>query len=265
MKTALDRIIDYKREEVRALKAQQSISNLLDAASAASPVRGFAAALTSVVSADQNALICEIKRKSPSAGDILPGADPAEIAQDYERGGAACLSILTDMPSFGGSLSDFAAIRAAVSIPMLRKDFMIDPVQIFESRAHGADCILIIMSAVDDVLAEELHDCATGLGMDILIETHDEAEIERALRLPSRLIGVNNRDLKKMVTDLTTTERLAPMLPAGRELVSESGIADPDSIVRLRRFGARRFLIGEWLMKQGSSRSEQVRRLKLAC
>ena len=265
MKTALDRIIDYKHDEVRALKANCPLSSLEAAARAAPPVRGFAAALTAVAAQDHNALICEIKRKSPSAGDILPGADPTEIAQDYERGGAACLSVLTDMPSFGGSLADFDAIRAAVKIPMLRKDFMIDPIQIIEARAHGADCILIIMSAVDDILADELHSCATGLGMDVLIETHDEEEIERALRLPSPLIGVNNRDLKKMVTDLTTTERLAPMMPSGRQLVSESGIADPESIIRLRKVGSRRFLIGEWLMKQGAARAEQVKRLKLAC
>jgi indole-3-glycerol phosphate synthase len=249
MKTALDRIIDYKHDEVRALKAARSVSDLEAAAKAASPVRGFCAALAAVADKDQNALICEIKRKSPSAGDILPGADPAEIARDYERGGAACLSVLTDMPSFGGSLADFEAIRDSVSIPMLRKDFMIDPVQIIEARAHGADCILIIMSAVSDALAGELHDCATGLGMDVLIETHDEEEMDRALRLPSPLIGVNNRDLKK----------------AGRHLVSESGIADPESIIRLRKVGSRRFLIGEWLMKQGAERSEQVKRLKLAC
>jgi len=265
MKTALDRIIDYKHDEVRALKCARSLTDLESAARNASPVRGFAAALTAIARNDQNALICEIKRKSPSAGDILPGADPVEIAQDYERGGAACLSVLTDMPSFGGSLEDFASIRAAVSIPMLRKDFMIDPVQIIEARAYGADCILIIMSAVDDVLASELHDCATHYGMDVLVETHDEEEVERALRLPSPLIGINNRDLKKMITDLSVTERLAPMLPLNRHLISESGIADPDSIIRLRNVGSRRFLIGEWLMKQGAARAEQVTRLKLAC
>ncbi|ABI78452.1 indole-3-glycerol phosphate synthase [Hyphomonas neptunium ATCC 15444] len=265
MKTALDRIIDYKRDEVRALKKDRSLGELENAAAAASPVRGFGSALSAIADADQNALICEIKRKSPSAGDILPGADPVEIALDYERGGAACLSVLTDMPSFGGSLADFETIRAAVSIPMLRKDFMIDPIQIIEARAHGADCILIIMSAIDDTLAGELHDCASRLGMDVLVETHDEAEMERALRLPSPLIGVNNRDLKKMVTDLGTTERLAPMLSSDRQLIAESGIADPESIIRLRKVGSRRFLIGEWLMKQGTSRAEQVTRLKLAC
>lgn len=264
MQTALDRILDYKRDEVAALKRARSLSDLEAAAGAASPVRSFRRALDVAATGASNALICEIKRKSPSAGDILPGADPCCIARDYEAGGAACLSVLTDMPSFGGSLTDFEAIRAAVRLPMLRKDFMIDPIQIIESRAHGADCILIIMSAVDDMLAAELCDTSARLGMDALIETHDEVEMERALRLPSPLIGVNNRDLKRMVTDLATTERLSALMPPDRNLIAESGIADPKSIVRLRTVGARRFLIGEWLMKQGAARTEQVRRLKSA-
>lgn len=265
MATALDRILDYKRDEVAALKSRRSVSDLQAAAKAASPVRSFSGALNRAATETSNGLICEIKRKSPSAGDILPGADPCEIARDYEAGGAACLSVLTDMPSFGGSLADFEAIRAAVSLPMLRKDFMIDPVQAIEARAHGADCVLIIMSAVDDVLAKELYETSAALGMDVLVETHDEAEMERALLLPAGLIGVNNRDLKRMVTDLGTTERLAPMVPSDRHLISESGIADPASIVRLRTVGARRFLIGEWLMKQASARTAQVERLKYAC
>lgn len=264
MTTALDRIIDYKRDEIRALKAAHSFADFERAAQALPPPRGFERAL-SVAAVAGNALICEIKRRSPSAGDILPGADPAEIARDYEAGGAACLSVLTDGPSFGGSLDDFAAIRSGCGLPMLRKDFMIDPLQIAESRAHGADCILIIMSAVDDTLAAELHDASTRLGMDVLVETHDEAELERALRLPAHLIGVNNRDLKRMVTDLSVTERLAALLPAGRDLVSESGISSANNIVRLRTTGARRFLIGEWLMKQGAARAGQVRQLVDAC
>lgn len=264
MATALDRILEYKREEVAGLKRARSLPDLESVAKGASPVRGFAGALTLAASEDSNGLICEIKRKSPSAGDILPGADPVEIARDYEAGGAACLSVLTDGPSFGGSLADFEAIRNAVQIPMLRKDFMIDPVQVVEARAYGADCVLIIMSAVDDVLASELYVTSSAYGMDVLVETHDEAELERALRLPSPLIGVNNRDLKRMVTDLGTTERLAGVVPAGRNLVSESGIADPESIIRLRKVGARRFLIGEWLMKQGERRSQQVSALKHA-
>ena len=250
MTTALDRILEYKADEVRALKASRSLSSLEADAAAQAQVRGFKSALDTVVNAGANALICEIKRKSPSAGEILPGARAADIARDYETGGAACLSVLTDGPSFGGTLEDFAAIRAAVSLPMLRKDFMIDPLQIVESRAHGADCILVILSAVDDACAADLTQTALDLGMDVLVETHDEAELERALKLPSPLIGANNRDLKRMVTNLETSERLAPMLPADRHLVAESGISAPEHISRLRIFGIRRFLIGESLMKR---------------
>lgn len=262
MSTALDRIIDYKRDEVAAFKRTTSFAEQDAQARAADTVRGFASALDAVAAADQNALICELKRKSPSAGEILPGADPVAIATEYEAGGAACLSVLTDGPSFGGSLEDFAAIRRAVSIPMLRKDFMIDPIQIAEARAWGADCILVIMACLDDGLAAELTGCAMGYGMDVLVETHNEEELERALRLPSPLIGVNNRDLKRMVTDLSTTERLAPMIPAGRRLVSESGISSPEHIARLRRTGARRFLIGESLMKRGEHRKSCVTELR---
>ncbi len=255
MTTALDRILEYKAEEVRTLKRAHSLSGLQDQIASQSAPRGFAASLTTVSAAGHNALICEIKRKSPSAGEILPDANAAEIARDYELGGAACLSVLTDGPSFGGTLADFADIRASVRLPMLRKDFMIDPWQILESRAHGADCILIILSAVDDMCAAELSLTANELGMDVLVETHDEAELERALRLPSPLIGVNNRDLKRMVTDLGTSERLAPMMPAERDFISESGISDEAHIRRLRKFGIRRFLIGESLMKRPDRRA----------
>lgn len=265
MSTALDRILDYKRDEVAALKRDRSFASLSRAATGASPVRGFAAAMDRIAATGENALICELKRKSPSAGDILPGADPVAIAAEYESGGAACLSVLTDGPSFGGSLADFAAIRNGVTIPMLRKDFLIDPVQVAESRAHGADCILIILSAVNDALAAELHDAATGFGMDVLVETHDEAELGRALLLASPLIGINNRDLKRMVTDLSTTERLAPLVPAGRQIVAESGISTPEHILRLRATGARRFLIGESLMKRKDQRETAVRGLRQAC
>ena len=263
MSTALDRILDYKADEVRRLKQARSLSDLLADAKEQPAARGFNASLARVVADGENALICEIKRKSPSAGDILPGANAARIARDYEAGGAACLSVLTDGPSFGGNLDDFAAIRAAVSLPMLRKDFMIDPLQIAESRAHGADCILVILSAVDDACAMELTQLAHELGMDVLVETHDEAELERALRLPAPSIGVNNRDLKRMVTDLTTTERLAPLLPENRHLVSESGITEPGHLHRLRTFGVRRFLIGESLMKR-PDRADYARVLRQA-
>jgi len=262
MSTALDRIIEYKRDEVAALKRETSFAALDARTRDASPVRGFANALSAVAALDQNALICELKRKSPSAGAILPGANPVEIATEYEDGGAACLSVLTDGPSFGGCLQDFAAIRDAVGIPMLRKDFMIDPIQVAEARAWGADCVLVIMACLEDALAAELTDCALGFGMDVLVETHNEAELERALNLPSSLIGVNNRDLKHMVTDLSTTERLAPLLPADRVLVAESGISSPEHVARLRKTGARRFLIGESLMKQGKYRKSRVTGLR---
>jgi indole-3-glycerol phosphate synthase len=264
MTTALDRIIAYKHDEVAALKRAETFASLSRMAGDASPVRGFAAAMDRIAATGENALICELKRKSPSAGDILPGADPVAIAAEYESGGSACLSVLTDGPSFGGSLADFAAIRNAVALPMLRKDFLVDPIQVAESRAHGADCILIILSAVDDVVAAELSSAAIGFHMDVLIETHDEAELERALLLPSPLIGINNRDLKRMVTDLSTTERLAPLVPENRHIIAESGISSAEHIIRLRASGARRFLIGESLMKMNQLRESAVTGLRKA-
>ena len=263
MATALDRIIEYKRDEVRDLKRARSEDDLLVEAKAQSPARGFIKRLSAIANDDENALICEMKRKSPSAGEILPGANPSDIAAQYERGGAACLSVLTDGPSFGGSLADFAAIRSAVSLPMLRKDFMIDPIQVLEARAHGADAVLVILSCTDDALALDLTQTAMDLGMDALIETHDAAEVERALALPSPLIGINNRDLKIMKTDLGTSERLSHMIPSDKDYVSESGISLPEDIVRLRKTGARRFLIGESLMKR-DDREAHVRALRTA-
>ena len=263
MSTALDRIIAYKAGEVAGRKRAEPLSRLEDRLKKARPPRGFAKALDEVAARDENALICELKRKSPSAGDILAGADPVAIAQEYEYGGAACLSVLTDGPSFGGSLDDFQAIRSVVALPMLRKDFMIDPYQVIESRAYGADCVLVIMACLSDDQAAELTSAALELGMDVLLETHDEAELDRALRLPSPLIGVNNRDLKRMVTDLTVTERLAPLIPEGKALVSESGVSSPDSIDRLRATGARRFLIGESLMKIEAARAQLVTKMRI--
>lgn len=250
MPTALDKIIDYKRDEVAVLKRERSESDFLAEATAYRPDTGFLLSLTDTILTGNNALICEMKRKSPSAGDILMGANPTEIAADYEAGGAACLSVLTDGPSFGGSLEDFRAIRASVSLPLLRKDFMIDTIQVAEARANGADAILVILSCTDDALALDLVQAASDLGMDSLIETHDTGEVERALALPSPLIGVNNRDLKRMVTDLHTTEKLAEMIPPDRTMIAESGIRTSDDIRRLRAVGARSFLIGESLMKQ---------------
>lgn len=249
MATALDRIIDYKKDEVLELEKRISFSELDAKAKAAEPVRGFKTALKAVSENNQNALICEIKRKSPSAGDILAGAEPTSIASEYERGGAACLSILTDFPSFGGTLSDLEAVRKSVSLPLLRKDFMISPLQIIEARAHGADCILLIMSALDDVTVSELMATAADYDLDVLTEVHDEVEMERALRLNARLIGVNNRNLKEMTTDLSVSERITANFP-GVPLVSESGIRTRDDILRLRKSKFSQFLIGESLMKE---------------
>ena len=263
MSTALDRIIAYKHDEVARLKRERTEAGFLSDAKQQLPPRGFAMRMTTITSSGDNALICEMKRKSPSAGEILPGADPCEIAAQYERGGAACLSVLTDGPSFGGSLEDFRAIRDAVSLPMLRKDFMVDTIQVAEARANGADAILVILSSTDDALAKDLVQAASDLDMDALIETHDAAEIERALALPSPLIGINNRDLKIMATDLGTSETLAPLIPADRDYISESGISEPEDIKRLRKTGARRFLIGESLMKR-DDREQHVRTLRAA-
>jgi indole-3-glycerol phosphate synthase len=260
----LQKIIDYKHTEVAALKRNRTLGSLEADAKAADRPRGFADALLRIARADGNALICEVKRKSPSAGDISPGRDQVAVARDYEAGGAACISVLTDGPSFGGSLDDMISVRAAIRLPVLRKDFMIDPIQIVEARAAGADAILIIMSAVDDTLARELHAAADQHGMSVLLEAHDEAELIRALGLPSALIGVNNRDLRRMATDLATTERLADMVPdwpaSGRILISESGVKTPADISRLRACGARGFLVGESLMR-AEHPSDSVREL----
>jgi len=260
----LQKIIDYKKGEVAALRRNRSLSSLEADAKIADKPRGFSDVLFRIARTDGNALICEVKRKSPSAGDISPGRDQVAIARDYEDGGAACISVLTDGPSFGGSLDDMISVRAAIRLPVLRKDFMIDPIQIVEARAAGADAILIIMSAADDTLARELHACADQYGMSVLIEAHDEAELIRALGLPSPLIGVNNRDLRRMATDLAVTERLADLVPdwpaSGRILISESGVKTPADIARLRACGARGFLVGESLMRSENP-TESVRSL----
>jgi len=250
MSNALTPILAYKHDEVARLRQATPQTVLEKMAEEQTPPRGFAAALTRTVAAGRNGLICELKRKSPSAGEILPGADPADIAREYETGGASCLSVLTDGPSFGGSLNDLKAIRATVALPLLRKDFMVDPIQVAEARAHGADAVLIIMAALDDALAGVLEALALDLGMDALIEVHNEAELDRALNLRSPLIGINNRDLTRMETDLAVTERLARLVPDDRVLVSESGVKTPADIARLKASGAHRFLIGESLMKQ---------------
>lgn len=248
MSDALARICADKRRLVGERKAARPLGVLeADARSAAAP-RGFAAALTRAAERDGLALIAEIKRASPSRGLIRADFDPATLARAYQAGGATCLSVLTDTPHFQGDDAHLVAARAACDLPCLRKDFMIDPYQVAEARAIGADCILIIMAALDDGAARELAEAAKDQAMDALVEVHDEDELERALKLDCRLIGVNNRDLKTLKTDLTVTERLAPLVPAEKTLVAESGIETPDDLARLARAGAWCSLVGTSLM-----------------
>ena len=249
MSDVLARIVDYKRAEVAARKAQRPQAAIERAAAETAPPRGFARALAAMV--DRPALIAEIKKASPSKGLIRADFDPPSLARAYAEGGATCLSVLTDTPSFQGDDTFLAAARDASSLPALRKDFMVDPWQIAESRSLGADAILVIMAAVDDPLARDLVAETARFGMDALIEVHDEAEMERALALTdAALIGVNNRDLRTFETSLAVTERLAGMLPRERFLVAESGIFTPADIARLAAAGARAFLVGEALMRQ---------------
>lgn len=259
--SVLDQIIAYKLEEMRARKKAKPWRVIEDEAHAQPGPRHFRCTLEQTT--DRPALIAEIKKASPSKGLIRADFDPAALARAYERGGAACLSVLTDGPSFQGADEYLVAAREAGALPVLRKDFMIDPWQVFESRALGADAILVIMAAVSGQLAEDIFDAAYELEMDALVEVHDEQELERALELGAHLIGVNNRSLATFETDLAVTERLAQRIPDDVLLVSESGISAHADIERLQRAGARAFLVGESLM--GQDNVEAATRALLGC